>query len=119
MKGDGGAVGLTENSSALHQWTVSGPEMARLIGEFQTSTENNKTTEISHHEQKQHMQSAFEWDVRSLTEIFEEMGNPFLENGEDLLVLDSRNIAYVAFSDAIKEIEDLSMTSMKPILKTD
>ena len=65
---------------------VSGPEMARLIGEFQTSTEKNKTTETSHHEQKRHIQSAFPQDVRSLTEVVEEMGNPLLENSEDLLV---------------------------------
>ena len=38
------------------------------------------------------------------------MGNPFLENSDDLLVLDSRNIADVAVvSDAIKEIEDLGI----------
>ena len=34
VKGDGGAVGLTENPAALRCWMVSGPEMARLIGEF-------------------------------------------------------------------------------------
>ena len=32
VKGDGGAVGLTENPAALRRWMVSGPEMARLIG---------------------------------------------------------------------------------------
>ena len=31
VKGDGGAVGLTENSKALLRWMVSGPEMARLV----------------------------------------------------------------------------------------
>lgn len=30
VKGDGGAVGLTENPSALRRWMVSGPEMACL-----------------------------------------------------------------------------------------
>ena len=33
VKGDGGAVGLTENPAALRRWMVSGPEMARLIQE--------------------------------------------------------------------------------------
>ena len=32
VKGDGGAVGLTENPSALKRWMICGPEMARLIG---------------------------------------------------------------------------------------
>ena len=38
VTGDGGAVGLTENPAALRCWMVSGPEMARLIGEFEVST---------------------------------------------------------------------------------
>ncbi len=42
QKGDGGAIGLTENSTALHRWMVSDPEMARLIGGFQTSDEKKK-----------------------------------------------------------------------------
>ncbi len=42
VKGDGGAIGLTENSTALHRWMVSDLEMARLIGEFQTSDEKKK-----------------------------------------------------------------------------
>ena len=109
VKGDGGAIGLTENSAAFHRWMVSGPEMARLIGEFQTSAEKKQNTETCHHEQKQHIQSAFARDVQSLTEVFEEMGNPFLEDSEDLLVLDSRNIVHVAVSDAIKEIEQLGI----------
>ena len=28
VKGEGGAVGLTENPSALRRWMVSGPEIA-------------------------------------------------------------------------------------------
>ena len=35
VKGDGGVIGLTENSSELLRWTVSGPEIARIINEFQ------------------------------------------------------------------------------------
>ena len=31
-------VGLTENPAALRRWMVSGPEMARIIGEFEVST---------------------------------------------------------------------------------
>ena len=37
VKGDGGAVGLTENLAALRCWMVSGPEMAHLIEEFDIS----------------------------------------------------------------------------------
>ena len=35
---------LTENPAALRHWMVSGPEMARVIGEFEMSTEKKKST---------------------------------------------------------------------------
>ena len=92
--------------------------MARLIGEFQTSAEKKQNTETCHHEQKQHIQSAFARDVQSLTEVFEEMGNPFLEDSEDLLVLDSRNIVHVAVMQ-LKRLNNLALTNMKPMLKKD
>jgi len=109
VKSDGGAVGLTENSAALHRWMVSGPEMARLVEEFQSSVEKKQNTESCHHEQKQHKQSAFANDVKALTSVIEEMGNPFLEESGDLIVLDSRNVADIAVSDAIKGVEKLGL----------
>ena len=36
IKGDGGVVGITENPSALHRWMIAGPEVARLIIEFES-----------------------------------------------------------------------------------
>ena len=39
VKGDVGAIGVTENTSELLQWMVSGPEIARVINEFQVSQE--------------------------------------------------------------------------------
>lgn len=92
VKGDGGAVGLTENPSALRRWMVSGPEMARLIGEFESSI-MEQDNDCSHHEQKKHTQIAFARNVKALSGAMEEMGNPFTEDSSDLLVLDSRNIA--------------------------
>ena len=42
VKGDGGAIGLTENFSHLLRWMVSGPEVARLVNEFECSFEVKK-----------------------------------------------------------------------------
>jgi len=39
VKGDGGAIGLTESSSQLLRWMVSGPEMSRLIKDFELTQE--------------------------------------------------------------------------------
>ena len=40
IKGNGGAVGLTDNPSALRHWTVAGPEVARAIAELQAGKEH-------------------------------------------------------------------------------
>ena len=68
VKGDGGAVGLTENPAALRRWKVSGPEMARLIGEFEVSTMKRKKTHFRHHEQTKHAQMTFGRDIRDLAD---------------------------------------------------
>ena len=65
VKGEGGAVGLTENPSALRRWMVSGPEMARIINEFETSIATGSTQSkqsAKHHE-----------DTRSYSVYFIEM----------------------------------------------
>ena len=57
VKGDGGAIGLTENSPQLLRWMVSGPEVARLVNEFECSLEvtkgdQGKKPDCRHHEQR-------------------------------------------------------------------
>ena len=65
VKGDGGAVGLTEKPAALRRSMVCGPQMARLIGEFESLVEASQTTEnLGHHEQTKHTQKAFLSDVK-------------------------------------------------------
>ena len=106
VKGDGGAVGLTENPAALRRWMVSGPEMARVIAEFQATSETKKA-DHKHHEQTRHTQVAFARDVRSLTQVMGEMGNPFCDDSKDLLVLDSRDLADSAVINTVRQIEKL------------
>ena len=94
MKGDGGAVGLTQNPAALRRWMVSGPEMAHLIEEFQVSMEKpEKESDHRHHEQTKSMQMTFFNQVKALSNVIEDMGNPFIDESDDLLVLDTRDLA--------------------------
>ncbi|KAG7156429.1 hypothetical protein Hamer_G006188, partial [Homarus americanus] len=72
IKGDGGAVGLTGNPSALRRWMVAGPEVAR--------------------------------DVRALTLVMEEMGNPFEEESADLMVLHTKEILC---PEAVKSVQNV------------
>ncbi|KAG1697675.1 hypothetical protein GQR58_005903 [Nymphon striatum] len=41
IKGDGGAVGLTDNPAALRRWMIAGPEVARVIEEFQHGNQHS------------------------------------------------------------------------------
>lgn len=108
VKGDGGAVGLTENPAALRRWMVCGPEMARLIGEFESLVETSqKTTNLGHHEQTKSTQKAFLRDVKSLTDVIEEKGNPFLDSSGDLLNLNSRYIADQTIVDNVHNLKKL------------
>ncbi|KAG1709814.1 Dimethylglycine dehydrogenase, mitochondrial [Nymphon striatum] len=41
IKGDGGAVGLTDNPAALRRWMIAGLEVARVIEEFQHGNQHS------------------------------------------------------------------------------
>ena len=92
IKGDGGAVGLTESPAALRRWMVAGPEIARAVREFERTYDVGKPGDTRHHEQVPSVQKAFAKDVKSLINVIEQMGNPFCEDSADLLVLDTKEI---------------------------
>lgn len=93
VKGDGGAVGLTENPSALRRWMIAGAEVARVIGEFEKSAiPENRRVDTHHHDQTASVQISFAKDVRSLLTVIEDMGNPFEQESQDLLVLDTQTL---------------------------
>ena len=97
VKGSGGTVGLTGNPAALRRWTVAGPEVASLVAECEEDQVDGgpgakRNIEGLHHEQQPGVQSAFLKDVQSLTVVLQDMGNPFLEESNDLIVLDTKDI---------------------------
>lgn len=51
VKGNGDAIGLTKDPSVLRRWMVVGPEVRRLLDEFERSSDlNHSTTDERHHE---------------------------------------------------------------------
>ena len=121
MKGDGGAVGLTENASQLLRWMVSGPEMARAVNEFESSLEliqweQSKSINVKHHEQTKSVQKSFVNQVKSLVDVFGEMGNPFLEQSGDLLVLDTRDIIDPNVADTVRHIEEIGKVQFQEFI---
>ena len=100
---------LTKNPSALRRWMTSGPEMARLVSEFQASM----TTEVEvqgadHHEVQRSFQVSIFKDVKSLVTTIKDFGDPSLENleeSDDLIVLDTKEIAEPAAVTILRQIE--------------
>ena len=85
---------------------VCGPEVARCISEFEASLPYNQDNKLSnqtkHHEQTKSSQQRFYKHVVSLVASFEKAGNPFLEDSEDLISLDSR---YILSSETVKTLQ--------------
>ena len=107
VKGEGGAIGLTENPQAFLRWMVAGPEIARVITEFEKRDNRTLTqSDMQHHEQTKEMQEAFKKDVTALVDVIDDMGNPFLEESADLLAIDSKNLANAAVIQTVRSIEN-------------
>ncbi len=119
VKQSRGAIGLTTNSSALRRWMVAGPEVARMVTELEKCVMGTQASvgDHSHHEQCASVQTAFISEVASLTAVLEEMGNPFLEKSDDLLVLDTRDIMDRSVGDTVRRAETLGIQQYKKFIK--
>ncbi|XP_041473700.1 uncharacterized protein LOC121422610 [Lytechinus variegatus] len=111
VKGCGGAIGLTGNPGALRRWMVAGPEIARMTAEFEVQTEREhrgaSNRRHRHHDQTPGVQVSFMKEVRALTKVFQEMGNPFLEETQDLMVLDTGDIMETTVTETVRKVESL------------
>ncbi len=106
VKGQGGAIGLTENQGALLKWTVAGPEIARVIQEFEdTISTSVRKDSPKHHEQNAAFQKRFSQDVRSMVSTITGFSNPFAEDTTDLYVLDTKDIMEKEIVDTVYKIE--------------
>ena len=94
---------------------VSGPEMSRIINDFELCQELLKKSQngerelrqrdFRDHEQLRGVPITFQKQVKSLCNTTEEMGNPFLEQSGYLLVLDTRDIMDTRVVETVRTIE--------------
>ena len=105
VKDEGVAIGLTENPAAFLRWMIAGPEIARVITDFEKDTMKSQSqNEKQHHEQTKEIQTSFKKDVTALVDVIDDMGSPFQEESVNLLVLDSKNIADVPVIQTVQTI---------------
>ena len=69
------------------RWITTGPEVSRIIDEFETPP---VTKGIQHQETS--IYALFARHVRAMVDTFEESGNPFNEDSQDLIALDSTEV---------------------------
>ena len=117
IKGSGGTVGLTENPVAFRRWMVAGPEQAKLIEDFNSQYLDSEDVSSQHHEGGLASQETFRRQANSLCETITDMGNPFLDNFQELLVLDTRNCSSDAVADTVRSIEKLGSSQYQAYVK--
>ena len=68
---------------------TAGTEQALLLKEFECEFMKEASAKQLHHEEGFSTQKAFKEQTQSLVDAINEMGNPFLHDSADLVVLDS------------------------------
>ena len=86
--------------------------MAILVAEFEEDQVDGgpgakRNIECINHEQQPGVQSAFLKDVQSLTLVLHDMGDPCLEESNDLLVLDTKYIME-SVAGTVRKVETIS-----------
>ena len=106
VKGSGGAVGLTENPSAFRKWMLAGPEQARMLKEFEASLSEGSEMHY-HHEEGLSTQQSFRGQVLSLAKTISDMGNPFMNDTAELLMLDTCDVMNESVTNTVRTVEKL------------
>ena len=69
---------------------------------------NPNVNKTEHHEQIPSYQKTFKCDVTKLLDVFEDIGNPFIDiSSDELLTLDTRKLADSAVNKTIKNLQEL------------
>ena len=107
VKGEGGAVGLTNNTNALKRWMIAGPEICKIVKDFEEQITRTAIPSLHHHEQLPSIQKTFMKEVRALTESFVALGNPFAEDSGYLIALDTKDIMPQEVVQTINSVLDI------------
>ena len=97
---------MTQDPDALLPWSVVGPEVVRVISEFESSTgRKTRNSSSRHHAQSNANHRRVAAQVKSLVGVMTDTGNPFEEESADLLRLHSRDIMDKAYVECLTTIQ--------------
>ena len=89
-----------------------------MIGEFENADLHwNTRVDTRHHDQAASVQISFAKDVRSLVTVIEELGDPFEEESQDLLVLDTKEIADPTVVETVRSVKRIGQEQFDAFTK--
>ena len=92
IKSDGEPISITEDAAALRRWMVAGPEVSRLVAEYESLTDAKNANESDRHQgQTEDTQRAFFGKAQKL--YIARNGKSLSGRDKDLLSLDTKTIA--------------------------
>lgn len=100
---------------------LSGPEIARLVDEFEeeylTTEDPENPKNSKSHEMGQATQKTFQQQVNSLCDVIKNMGNPFLDDFPELVTLDSRNCVDPEVAESVRNLESTGKAQYQAFMK--
>jgi len=100
---------------------LSGPELARLLqqfeGEYIQDDDPENPLNFQNHEAGRSTQKTFQRQVNNLTDVVRRMGNPFLDDFQELVRLDSRDCLDASVANAIRTLDNLGKQQYQNFLK--
>ena len=116
IKRVGGAMGLTENETALQRWLICGPEISRLLDEFESTNEDvNHVRE--HHDFSDCVQSIFHKEVKSLLSALEDVGNPFDDDSNDIFDLETKIVVPETIGQNLYKLENVEEKQFRDFIE--
>ena len=91
LKMHGGTLNLNDEC-IFTEWSVTGPEVAWVIAEFEADIPSSKRSIPKHHDQSPIFQKRFAADTKALVVAFLETGNPFEEDSDEIIILDTKEV---------------------------
>ena len=112
LKGDGGIIGLSEDPSSLRLHQVAGPELARLVAQFEEyyTDSSESSSSCNHHEQYPEFQKSFKNDVDGMISALESLATPFTEDSGELFSLDT---SVIMSETVVKNVANLTTRGRK------
>ena len=124
VKGNGAAIGLTENEEALKRWMVAGPETARILHEYDEKHSKAKNDTGCPQEQILSVQNKFLDQVKAVTDVMQvfhwsrQAGNyTFLESWDQCLHGRLQVTGLLGRLGEISNMFDVSMTVADPCIR--